>query len=322
MQKKQFKDLSAKERSAMEYLDDGRVPIEDLYDSFDELVETDLFVRALVCMQEVVLDASTKLTFPIYSYATPLPASITKGSPSILILSGVHGEEPSGPIAISQSLNSFVSLAEEGCRLVIIPLLNPAGYLRNWRYENQAQYNPLVVGQSVTDSDHVILNADKTSARQDVSGKTAMQNVAAILQYVKKYQFDFSLDLHEDQLLPRGGYIYSQGKERRDQTIARQIVADLVSAGMPVHPDAPTRFPGEFIKDGIVTSNGNDLVMDGSIDELLGLSEYFANGTVQHKHAVPHVFVTELPTSGELGKLSLRVAVYKKLLQFPKFKDS
>ena len=45
----------------------------------------------------------------------------------------IHGEEPAGPNAIPQNMASLGQLGQE-IPLVVLPMLNPLGYWRNWRY--------------------------------------------------------------------------------------------------------------------------------------------------------------------------------------------
>ena len=52
------------------------------------------------------------------------------------VLSGIHGEEPAGPNAIAQELESLVEFARTGVPVVVLPLCNPRAYRHNWRYPN------------------------------------------------------------------------------------------------------------------------------------------------------------------------------------------
>ena len=70
--------------------------------------------------------------------ALPLPVialrSPTHG-PAIWILAGIHGEEPAGPIAVADAIDDIAKLGAMR-PVVLMPLLNPHGYARNWRYLN------------------------------------------------------------------------------------------------------------------------------------------------------------------------------------------
>ena len=63
-----------------------------------------------------------------------------KKGPAIWVLAGIHGEEPAGPNAVAAAIADIAMLGEHR-PVVLLPLLNPHGYARNWRYLNVAVYS-------------------------------------------------------------------------------------------------------------------------------------------------------------------------------------
>lgn len=106
-------------------------------------------------------------------------------APSIYISSGIHGDEPSGPFAISKLLEE--GFFDDSINWYLIPLLNPTGLEQGTR-ENKEGFD---------------LNRDYKSPKT--------KEVIAHLAWFKKYQninFDLSFCLHEDWESP-GFYAYS-----------------------------------------------------------------------------------------------------------------
>ena len=87
-----------------------------------------------------------------------------------------------------------------------MPLLNPQGYARNWRYLNVPVYSETIDGQSVGDSSH-LLPSDKDPSRPRAPAASSPE-AAAITAFVLRHQADYpvavSIDLHEDNLINEG----------------------------------------------------------------------------------------------------------------------
>ena len=93
--------------------------------------------------------------------AAPLPIIALRSpqrGPAVWILAGIHGEEPAGPNAIAETIGDIAALGRRR-PVVLLPLLNPQGYARNWRYLNVPVYSETVDGQSVGDSSHLLPSA-------------------------------------------------------------------------------------------------------------------------------------------------------------------
>ena len=131
---------------------DGRAPIEALYRASISLVEKGWTAEVIAASAP----AGTSVPLPIIALRSP------KKGPAIWILAGIHGEEPAGPNAVAAAIADIAMLGEHR-PVVLLPLLNPHGYARNWRYLNVAVYSETVDGQSVGDSSHLLPSADDPS---------------------------------------------------------------------------------------------------------------------------------------------------------------
>ncbi len=261
--------------------DDGRAPIETIYRAALSLVE-----RGWTA--EVVAESAPEGTtspLPILALRSP------KAGPAVWILSGIHGEEPAGPNAIAAAIEDIARLGAER-PVVLLPLLNPQGYARNWRYLNVATYSAEVDGHSVGDSSHLLPSADDPSqARAPVASSP---EAAAITAWILARQADYpaviSLDLHEDNLIHEG-YVYSQGVHGAREELAITAVGVLRDAGVPIKMDGKTRFD-EPVSGGIIGP-----VADSSIDELMSARQVVVDGEVRPGPAAETVLVLETPAA-------------------------
>ena len=193
---------------------DGRAPIEALYRAALGLVEKGW--RAEVITQSA--PAGTTAPLPIIALRSP------KTGPAVWILAGIHGEEPAGPNAIAAEIEDIAALGASR-PVVLMPLLNPQGYARNWRYLNVPVYSETIDGQSVGDSSH-LLPSDKDPSQPRAPAASSPE-AAAITAFVLRQQADYpvavSIDLHEDNLINEG-YVYSQGVEGGKDPLAAAAV--------------------------------------------------------------------------------------------------
>jgi hypothetical protein len=260
---------------------DGRRPIESLYDSYQSLVGHGWTLEVLASTQpDGALDP-----LPILAFRSPL-----KGS-AVWILAGIHGEEPAGPNAIAETIEDIAALGRRR-PVVLLPLLNPHGYARNWRYLNVPVYSESIDGQSVGDSSHRLPSTDDPGrARAATASSSEAEAITAfILRQIADYPPACSIDLHEDNLIDEG-YVYSQGAKGAADPLAIEAVAVLKDAGVPIKMDGETRF-GESIAGGIIGP-----VVDSSIDELMSSPIVIANGRPSEGPAAPTVLVFETPAA-------------------------
>ncbi len=276
--------------------DDGRAPIESLYRASLGLVERGWTAEVIASSSP----AGTLAPLPIVALRSP------KAGPAVWILAGIHGEEPAGPNAVAAAIDDIANLGERR-PVVLLPLLNPHGYARNWRYLNVAVYSESVDGQSVGDSSHLLPSADDPARAR--AGAPSSPEAGAITAWILRQQADYpvtvSVDLHEDNLID-AGYVYSQGAAGADDALALATVEVLRESGVPIQMDGRTRFD-EPIARGIIGP-----VTDGSIDELMGAREVIVEGERRPGPGAHTVLVLETPAAAL--PLAQRVAAHAALL--------
>jgi predicted deacylase len=126
----------------------------------------------------------------------------------VYLSTGIHGDEPAGPLAVRQLLQANHWPAD--CGLWICPCLNPAGFRLN-RRENEAG---------------VDLNRDYRHRRTPV--------IRTHVDWLQKQPaFDLALCLHEDWEA-HGFYVYELNPEQQP-SLADKIVA-AVAAVCPIDP--------------------------------------------------------------------------------------
>jgi hypothetical protein len=276
---------------------DGRAPIETLYRASLGLVEKGWTA-------EVVATSSppgTTTGLPIIALRSPKPG------PAVWILAGIHGEEPAGPNAVAAAIDDIALLGEHRA-VVLMPLLNPHGYARNWRYLNVATYSESVDGQSVGDSSHLLPSTEDPA--QPRAPAASSPEAGAITAWILARQADYpaliSLDLHEDNLIDEG-YVYSQGAAGAADEQAKVAVAVLRDQGVPIRMGGKTRFD-EPIDRGVIGP-----VTDSSVDELMSAHEILVGGKRRPGPGARTVLVLETPAAAL--PLAQRVGAHAALLR-------
>ncbi len=260
---------------------DKRYPIDKLYKSFDQLKQKGWIKEAICKINFKNKNKPTSL--PVISFRTP-----HKGK-SIWIISGIHGEEPAGPNAIVDGIKEIAELGKK-YSVVLLPLCNPSGYLRNWRYLNMKKYSPKKEGQSIGDSEHFLLKGKNARIKQP-SSQEAFAFTSYVLKLIKNYPPIATFDLHEDNEINKG-YIYSQGEKGVKDEIAKKVVEVLRKNKIKTLRTGKTRF-GEKIKDGIIGKE-----KDGSIDELFSANKIIVNNRIIRGPSAETVIVYETPAKG------------------------
>jgi hypothetical protein len=263
------------------YAADGRRPIDALYAAYQSLVHEGWTL-------DIVGDsrpAGTAAALPILALRSP-----SRGA-AVWILAGIHGEEPAGPNAIAATIDEIAALGRRR-PVVLLPLLNPHGYVRNWRYLNVPVYSESVDGQSVGDSSHLLPSPeDPGRARATAASSPEAQAITAyVLRQLDDNPPECSIDLHEDNLIDEG-YVYSQGAQGAADPLAIEAVAVLTAEGVPIRMKGLTRFD-EPIADGIIGP-----VVDGSIDELMSSATVLLDGQPAPGPAAATVLVFETPAA-------------------------
>ena len=258
---------------------DGRMPLQQLYAAYVGLTQKGWHLDIVGYSKPY----GTTKELPIIALRSPRPGA------AIWILSGIHGEEPAGPIAVAEAIEDLAALAES-FPVVLIPLCNPHGYARNWRYLNMPTYSETIEGQSVGDSSHLLPDLEEPTKPR--AAKASSPEAGALTGYLvrlaESYPPRISIDLHEDDLI-REGYVYSQGELGADDELAIEAVRVLQEHGIPIKAQGKTRF-GEDIVSGIIGP-----VTDSSIDELIGAEDILIDGQLRAGPAARTVLVFETP---------------------------
>jgi hypothetical protein len=223
---------------------DGRPPIAEILTSLDALgaagwQETEIASQP----------APSGGALPIRAYASATTVDA-------VLIGGIHGREPAGAMALARYVPRLI---ERGRRLglLVMPLLNPWGYLHH------ARYGP--TGQSVSDSDHLLGRAhapacpEAGAITEFAVGRAGIRPGSPVL------------DLHEDPIYEApgyrfdgfGSYIYLIGEGATEHPASRRVRDCLAGSTLPLVRSGVTRFGEQIVEGAIVDS------ADGSIDELL-----------------------------------------------------
>lgn len=267
--------------SVATYAADGRRPIDALYAAYRSLVEHGWTLDIVAESRP----AGTTVALPILALRSPSHGA------AVWILAGIHGEEPAGPNAIAETIDDIAVLGRRR-PVVLLPLLNPHGYARNWRYLNVPEYSGTVDGHSVGDSSHLLPSPeDPGRARAATASSPEAEALTAyILRQLEDYPPECSIDLHEDNLIDEG-YVYSQGRQGAADPHAIEAVAVLKAEGVPIKMGGLTRFD-EPITNGIIGP-----VVDSSIDELMSSATVIVGGQPAPGPAAATVLVFETPAA-------------------------
>jgi hypothetical protein len=276
--------------------DDGRTDGYALVEQYKRLAERGWIIDVIATSRPT----GTDVDLPILALRSPSPG------PATWIFAGIHGEEPAGPNAVGRVVDALARLGEKR-PVVVIPLANPHGYMRNWRYLNLPEWSSDVEAQSVGDSSHVLPGDQADSARATAaSSEEADALVRYVLKMAKTYPPVISLDLHEDNLIDEG-YVYSQGTLGVEDPLAVIAVETLVDHGIPLKMSGETRFE-EPISNGLIGP-----VADSSIDELMSAHYVVVDGVRQPGPAASTVLVFETPAAAV--SMDVRVDAHAALLE-------
>lgn len=296
------------------YREDGRRSLAELYRSYMRLAEEYGWEMEGLYSQTWEGIGGENVPIPVLSFRTQ-----AKG-PALWVLSGIHGEEPAGPNAFAENIEIFAELGRQGVPMVVVPLCNPKGYSLNWRFPNTADRkyasaeNPKG-GVSVGDSDHLLPDKMDPSRplRMEPVSKDAQGLTDGVVRLCGTHPPRLVLDHHEDELVP-GCYLYVQRTGKADDPLAREVLAAMEGAGIPLNRQDRTRF-GEPIINGVVAyDEGGDPIHDGSVDDLLSSLRIFVDGGWRPGPSAPHTFVVETPAQGPLpARARTHTAVFRAL---------
>jgi predicted deacylase len=155
------------------------------------------------------------------------PLSLRNPQPPIRIYlsTGIHGDEPAGPLAALRLLQE--NRWPENAEFFLVPCLNPAGYTLNTRE-----------------------NADGRDLNRDYRNPKSAETRAHIAWLGRQPRFDLYLCLHEDWE-SHGFYLYEQNPDKKPSLAEKMI--ETVQKICPV--DLSETIEGRAAKGGIVRPN-------------------------------------------------------------------
>jgi len=147
------------------------------------------------------------------------------GRKRIHISTGIHGDEPAGPLAALRLIRE--NRWPDQCEIFLLPCLNPLGFLLNQR-----------------------ANAGGVDLNRDYRNPQAAETRQHIAWLERQPRFDLHLCLHEDWEA-HGFYLYEQNPDRQPSR-AEQIIA-AVATVCPVDPSETIE--GRPAQGGIIRPN-------------------------------------------------------------------
>lgn len=250
---------------------DGRLGLSDLYQRYYTLIARGWTKEPVYQISGQDLTGKT-VDLTCYAYIST-PSDKTSDTGAFWVLSGVHGEEPAGPNALTESVDLLAELAAQKIPVVLIPLLNPLGYIKDYRYFDTYRPKKGASMSSITDAEHLLpdlVDGSKPRA-QKASSQYAEQALAWISNTAKKYPPLIVFDHHEDEVDHtetediNSGYTYSYcyGSPKNTADLCKVITDLLVDNGFPIQRTGRTWFDEEITEGFVFNSR------DGSVDEYL-----------------------------------------------------
>ncbi|MBI3336398.1 succinylglutamate desuccinylase/aspartoacylase family protein [Candidatus Peregrinibacteria bacterium] len=123
------------------YSEDGRGSLDELYTEYLRLADEHGWeMETVFCQRDDIEDGA--LILPVFSFRTK------RHGPALWIVSGIHGDEPEGPMALVEVLDRIGALGNT-IPMVVVPLYNPKGYRRNSDSQSRLQQNEDVLKEYV-----------------------------------------------------------------------------------------------------------------------------------------------------------------------------
>lgn len=143
--------------------------------------------------------------YPIYAYRLEREDARR----SVYLSSGVHGDEPAGPLAILELVRS--GLLEGPCSWYLCPLLNPVGLAMGTRENGEG----------------VDLNRDYL--------RFTTTEASSHARWLEGIEVDFAISLHEDW--ESSGFYFYEINQVEDQPQRYQRMVEAVTQVMPMEPE-------------------------------------------------------------------------------------
>lgn len=284
---------------------DRRIKIQEIYSKLDTLNDSGWHSEVVYSSKEFW--KGKEIGFPIMAYVSP------KIGRALWIVSGIHGEEPAGPCAIAENIDTIRKLGKD-IPIVLLPLCNPHGYFKNYRYPHQKKWEEPGKNSSVGDSEFYLpelLRPVKPRSYESACPESKALT-SRVLGLVKGYPPVVSVNLHEDSLLDKG-YVYCSGQNRDLMgRVSKYVLNNLRKNHVKIQAFGETRFR-EPIVHGVVWDS-----VDGSIDELLSSKKIIVNNRVvsgpsSKASVVVEIPAKSLPLSARIGAHSAVIRSLKRI---------
>jgi murein peptide amidase A len=203
--------------------------------------------------------------------------------PVVAIAAGVHGDEPAGPWALLELVES--QALDPRLRYCILPCTNPSGFDAKTRG-----------------------NADGVDVNRSFGGNGGTSEARAVLEFLRGQHFALSIDLHED-CDATGFYCYEYGGGE----IGRAVVATLESQGFPIDPLEVTFGLAGPLDDAHCVREWGRIVADAAREAGLlgGLSSSLALARTGARHALTFETPAGIPwdTRRAMHRVAVRTAI-------------
>jgi len=281
------------------YNKDKRLSLFDIYKSYSE-INKNYWIKNILNISKIKYEKK-EFSYFINTFRTK------KKGKALWLIAGIHGEEPAGPNAISKNIEYINKLGKK-IPIVLLPLCNPIGYMKNWRYPYSKTIQKDKEPKSVGDSEHCLIDLKDTRKprRNNPILKESELITKFVLKQVKDYPPLLVLDLHEDDSVS-DSYIFSQGFLRHKDPIAKEIIKLLRKRKFRIKKFGFTSFKQKIVN-GIVTN-----VKDDSIDELLSTYRLIINKSIKKGPQGKSVVVVE--TNSKKIKLKKRVTAHSYIIK-------
>ena len=210
-----------------------------------------------------------------YDFVRIVSKDIKKSDSIILIRSGTHGEEISGPLTVLHRLKEIHGAAvKHGLKLIIYPLANPSGFENGTRWNKFQRYKGGDDFVRYANDDYKVPQAHESPGAPpgtawkrtlEADPKTELSKETAILTKeaarLPWKQIVAILDLHQDYWVPKSkdrpaAYFYVSGKREQYLRLSRAVrrILPLYTDGNGTGQTEPAD------RDGFIVSNDGSFV--------------------------------------------------------------
>ncbi len=165
-------------------------------------------------------------------------------------------------MALAKGLPMIEKISKEYA-VVLLPMCNPSGYARNWRYLDRPDFVDGNNGKSTGDSNHLLIGPrGGMPYRKKPSSPEAGSLTEYVLDTAKIYPPDIALNLHEDDEW-KYPYVFSEGPQGINDPVAKKALYSILNHNKRLI-EKGERMMKKKLKKNIIGPSS-----DGSIDQLL-----------------------------------------------------